>query len=519
MQAMLPKREFNDAIAGLARIINNRTTLPILRGVRISTTPAGQIQAQATDLDSTASYTFNSATCEGTDAFIVDIDMLKALTKGSGPDTLTFDTDGANHVTVTTSVAGQALRRTLPAFDAEDWPDMAVPNMQTAPVPGFMATYRNLERFASKDETRYVLNSVHLDVSDRNKDGSVMVATDGRRLANRNHMTLPIAESCILRTSKFLAWSRLPADAEIGLEKGKNGSRIGIKTGPWEFVTKAIDGTYPNWRQVVPQHNDMVNHVTLSETDCSLLLSALQSLPGNETATLVIRDGRLSVWARGEDDKEWTSLDIPDATVAAAAVAYTTVDRGYLRQAIEAGLFRDIRFQDNLSPILSEDGHGGKHVLMPMHGNGPEEIVKATEAQLLQAAMASGENPDSTVEDTTDDSNAEPVHTPEPQQTTTTQAAATPAEVPVPAPEHKQKGQKMNQEKTTPETTQPDTGTNALDRALAAFEQTKMAVREAATLLATLAAELKTAVRDQKAQASDLDKARGTLAKLQAMSL
>ncbi len=519
MQTTIPKREFKEALTGLARVINTRTSLPILRGIRFSANPNGIVKAEATDLDSTATFTFNSASAEGAGSFIVDIDSLKQFAQGNGPDMLTFDCTEANQVSVTTNVGGQALRRTLAAFDPEDWPDMAVPNMRTAPVPGFMDTYRNLERFASKDETRYVLNSVHLDVSDKHDNGAVMVSTDGRRLANKNHMTLPLTESCILRTSKFLAWSRLPADAEVGLTKGKNGSTIGVKAGPWVYTTKAVDGTYPNWRQVVPQYNDVENRFTLSEADCSLLLSALQSLPGQESVTLVIRDGKLSVWARGVDDKDWTTLDIPDATVAAAAVAYTTVDRGYLRQAIEAGLFRDIRFQDNLSPIVSEDGNGGLHVLMPMHGNGPEEIVKATEALLLQAAMASGENPDSTVEDTTDDSNAEPEDSPEPQQTTTTQAAATPAEVPVPAPEHKKKGQSMNTEKTTPETTQPDAGTNALDRALAAFEQTKAAVREAATLLATLAAELKTAVRDQKAQAADLEKARGTLAKLQAMSL
>jgi hypothetical protein len=77
----------------------------------------------------------------------------------------------------------------------------------------------------------------------------------------------------------------------------------------------------------------------------------------------------------------------------------------------------------------------------------------------------------------------------------------------------------MNTEKTTPVTVQPATSTSALDRALEAFEQAKAAVREAATLLATLAAELRTAVRDQKSQAADLDKARGTLAKLQSISL
>jgi exonuclease VII small subunit len=59
----------------------------------------------------------------------------------------------------------------------------------------------------------------------------------------------------------------------------------------------------------------------------------------------------------------------------------------------------------------------------------------------------------------------------------------------------------------------------AIERALEAFEQAKAAVRDANAHLITLAAELRNVLRDQKAQSADLDKARGTLAKLQSMSL
>ena len=59
----------------------------------------------------------------------------------------------------------------------------------------------------------------------------------------------------------------------------------------------------------------------------------------------------------------------------------------------------------------------------------------------------------------------------------------------------------------------------ALDRAMQAYDQARTAVREANAQLGTLATELKNAIREQKAQATDLEKARGTLSKLQAISL
>jgi DNA polymerase III sliding clamp (beta) subunit (PCNA family) len=516
MQITLPTREVRDALTGLARVINSRTSLPILHGVRISASPSGQVRAEATDLDSSASYTFNSASCEGNGAFILGLDLLKPFAQGNGPGTLTFDcADDTRQVNVTTFVGGQALRRTLAGFDPGDWPELRPVDMKTAPVPGFIDAYRTLAPFASTDETRYVLNSVHLDVSEKQADGSVMVATDGRRLACKNHMTLPLDESCVLRTSKFLTWTRLPADAEIGLAKSASGATIGVKAGPWQFTTKAIDGVFPNWRQVVPAYTDVENHVTLSDSDCELLLKALPTLPGDSSVTLVGREGTFAIWAHGVEDKDWTVLQIPGSTYQGAAVAYTTVDRTFLRQALESNLMRDIRFRDELSPILSEDGAGGTHILMPLSGcNAPEEIAEEVGKLRQEAATADvadeAAGADDKHEDVTEpatpagsvnDEQGEGVPTGEPvNERKTRKGKVTMSE---------------NEQKTAGQTGEKP----AIERALEAFEQAKAAVRDANAHLITLAAELRNVLRDQKAQSADLDKARGTLAKLQSMSL
>ena len=515
MQITLPTREVRDALSGISKLISARTTLPVLHAVRFSNSPDGQVTAQATDLDSTVTFSFTDASGSEAGAFVLDLDHLRSLSRCSG-DAVRFEADSPDRVTVTTQAGGQPLRRTLPAIDPQEWPEGLAQHVAMQPAPGFLETFRMLEPFTSRDQTRYVLQGVHLDVGDREPDGSVMVATDGRRLASRNHMTLPLAESCILRSSKFLTWSRLPADADVGMAKGKSGSTISVRTGPWAFTTKAIEGTFPNWRQVVPTQT-LRNRIEITESDEQMLLRALPSLPDCQYITLVGHGGKVSVWARAAEDPDWTRLTLPQSTHEGADIAYSVLDRIFVREALEAGLFRSLSFEDELSPVLSRNDTGGTHVLMPMRASAPQEIAEAIEAMQAGEAKARAED---MPQESLDHKIAEPVHTPEPPQpTTTTQAAVTPVEVPVPAPEYKKKGQDMNTEKTTPVTVQPATSTSALDRALDAFEQAKAAVREAATQLATLASELRTAVRDQKSQAADLDKARGTLAKLQSISL
>jgi len=60
---------------------------------------------------------------------------------------------------------------------------------------------------------------------------------------------------------------------------------------------------------------------------------------------------------------------------------------------------------------------------------------------------------------------------------------------------------------------------NALDRVLAACEAAKGKVAEAGSALTDLVRAIKDAAKENKTQASDLDKARTTLQKLQAISL
>jgi DNA polymerase-3 subunit beta len=104
---------------------------------------------------------------------------------------------------------------------------------------------------ASNDETRYVLNGVFMSF----KEGKqTVVATDGRRLA--------LAESeCDLpkgTESEFIVPSK--AVVEMGRllsEKGEAALTIGenqliISLGSTTLCTKLIEGSYPNFRQVIP---------------------------------------------------------------------------------------------------------------------------------------------------------------------------------------------------------------------------------------------------------------------------
>lgn len=498
----IPRCELKHAVMGLGKIINGKTTLPILSGVRFDA-DGPDVVAQATDLDSVARYRFADTESKGHGAFILGLDSLKELAKGSAKDTVQFETEDGERVIAISNAGGQPLRRSLPGMDVEEWPDTTV-EVKTEPVPGFLDVYRRLQPFASRDETRYVLNGVCLDVTQKGSNAAVMVATDGRRLACQNTMNLPVSESCILRLSKFLTWTKLPADAQVGVAEVKDVKWISIEAGPWTFHTRAIDGAFPNWRQVVPSVQGDEKHMTLTDQDATVLEKAIPSLPGDDEILFVGRNGKVSVWARDPKDPDWTTLELPEATFK-GDTAYFSLNRRFVADALAAGFLRCLRFPDELSPVYSEDGNGAVHVIMPMRCNPPEKIEKAV-AKQREKREAAPEQPKKA-------GTGEP-STPQP----------TPAEEQNAGEEKGKAVRTTDKTRTRKETTvtkQPEkkNDTPALDRVLAACEAARAKVKEAGQALSELATAIKDAARDQKTQAKEVESARAALSKLQAISL
>ncbi len=73
--------------------------------------------------------------------------------------------------------------------------------------------------------------------------------------------------------------------------------------------------------------------------------------------------------------------------------------------------------------------------------------------------------------------------------------------------------------RTKRETNGNNSPESALDRAQVAYEQARETLRALQGAMLTVAGELKTALREQKAQAKEMDTARTALSKLQSINL
>ncbi len=487
MKMTVTRGEIKDLVSGLAKIIPNKNSLAVLGCVRFAI-DSGDLTAQATDLDQTAIYRFNVAEAEDEGVIIIPFPLLRDLSKGDGTGRVTLATEGTD-VLVTNNVGGHAITRTVPGTEAKDWP-AGGSEIVTAPASKFLPAYRRMAPFASADETRRTLGSVYVDVSGTGEHNATLVACDGRRLTCCNSMKLPITDKdgLMVPITKFLLWNGLQEEADVGMSKTKDGVRFGLRAGQWTYRVKAVEGVYPNWRQVIPVKNGMEHRMTFTDSDVEALRKILPTFPGTEAVFLDgAASGTLSVSGRDAGDSKELTIPLTAGSSYKGTGCRFIANRHYLMDALNAG-FRNFMFADTMSPLLSEDGKGATHVLMPLRfgSEPPKPVPSAAQEPTIQTAATA----------------------------TTTE----PVQAPEPVPEIPKENSAMPQEnKPAPQTTSAEP--TALEKLQAAYDTAKNKVREAQSALADVATAIRDAVKEDRQRRVEIDGVRAGLAKLQSIKV
>lgn len=467
MTIIVTKSELRDALQGLGRIIPAHPCVTVLGCVRF--TCEGGITATATDLDQTAVYSFDHAQGEGRGDIIIPLTAVRELARGDAGDTVKFDLQGGR-IIITNSLGGHAVTSEAVNINAQDWPQSG-PDIRTEEAKGFLKAYRRMAPFAASDETRRTLQCVYIDVSGKGEHNATLVATDGRRLCCCNSLKLPVTDEhgVMVPVTKFLLWAGLPGEAMLGVSGTGEGGRICVRAGKWTYRVKAVDGQYPNWRQVVPSQDAIAHRMRLTDADTEAMKKIIPALPGGDGIGLEgSADGTLNI--RGIDGERQVRIPLTAGSAYEGGGCSITVNRAYLLDAVNAG-FRNFMFADQISPLLSDDGNGARHVLMPLRYEGPRQ----------------------------------------PPQVPATAAAAVPpaAEVPRRTEQPKEKIMPQAQKQETP----------ALERLQAAYEQARNKVREAQSALAGVSAAIRDAVKEERKRSDEVAAVRAGLARLQSIKV
>lgn len=536
MQLTLQRGALKEALSGFGKIVNGRSRLPVLGCARFRVR-GNRAEAEVTDLEQSLRYGFdpeNTRVEDGEGEFVLPLTALRKLTRGNAADTLALQNApvGADELPVVNVInqsRGASVNLTLNGFDPEEFPPTP-PDVETRPVSGFLPRFRQLAPFASTDTTRPILNSVHVEPGESGENPGTMVATDGRRLSCWNSMTLPVPMQAIVPVTRFLCWNGLGGDGtEIGLHteevkhkpaKDKAASRtvaraMVLRNGPWTYYTRLVEGTYPNWRQVLPPKSttEADTVITITDEDARALPDILPAFPGGganvKTPSIRLFAGagdKLSIAGRDPDTRADSTLSLSGGSTFCGKIESVSLDPAFLLDALGAG-FRVFRALDAGGPLQSVDGEGGTHVLMPQQVN-PQPRQEQSETRETGPVADDPANPENTPEEgrTPQGSEGEP-----PSQPDKPVASGKTGQ-------NARKGEQKSMSKSENENPSNEPS-QALEQVLATTQEARGKLREAGSALSELSTAIKQAIRDHKSQSTDLDKARAMLQKLQAINL
>ena len=357
------KKELNKALQALSKVVSNTSTLPILTYVHFDFC-VGTLTITGTNLDETLQYSICPVVYTGGGKFVLPLKALKDALKGKSKDVLTFTVESQDIVKMSIQ---DGMTKQFKTFEVDEFPSIPSGDGEGGPSPDFLESYRKSLPFASTDETRHLLNGVFFEVPESEKTEGLKVetvaATDGRRLVCWSGMDITLPKSIIVPRSKFLQSQKIPDP--VYLQYSKDRMLLCLRSGPYVYHCKIVEGMYPNFRQVIPKdRGDLTFTIPEDRVDeFKGNLSAVSFKTGYVKFSW--KKKGLTLLASDPDEGD---IEIPMPWVEVKGTLkdkYIGLNPICVRDAVVAG-FREFNVTNSLCPTLSKLEDTGTHVLMPI---------------------------------------------------------------------------------------------------------------------------------------------------------
>ncbi len=352
-------------LQSVSGIVERRHTLPILANVLIRKT-GDQLQLTTSDLEiqiRTAAHmdgdAGNFTTSVGARKLI---DILRTM---PSDQTVSLESNASKLI-----LKGGKSRFTLQTLPAEDFP-LVQEAANFGPV--FSVPQKTLKELLAQvsfamavHDIRYYLNGILFVVEGKTLS---LVATDGHRLAFSSaqlDVEMPKQE-VILPRKTVIEMQRLLSDSEGQIEMQFAGNQAKFSFGGMEFVTKLVEGKFPDYNRVIPKNHKNIITLGRAALLATLQRTAILTSEKFKGVRLNIEPGTLRVASNNAEQEEAVDeLDIDyagDAIEIGFNVTYLIDALGNMPQEMVR-----LELSDSNSSALFTipDNATFKYVVMPM---------------------------------------------------------------------------------------------------------------------------------------------------------
>jgi DNA polymerase-3 subunit beta len=301
------QENLNRGLGIVGRAVATKTTLPITNNVLLATDD-GRLKLVATNLEMAISC-WIGVKIEDEGSITVPARLLTEFVSSLPSDTISI------HLSPQTRTLGLKCARfeaRISGIDAKEFPP--IPSVDegvttTVEVEALRKAINHVAFAAATEESRPVLTGVSARFEGKTL---TLAAADGFRLAVYN---LPIAEEIGQKTEVIIPartlseLNRLTADEEetVSITLNPNKSQVLFRLKTVELVSQLVQGTFPNYSQIIPQSYNTRMIVSVADFLRATRTASIFARDGSGTVRLMItpgsetNPGKLSVSARSEE--------------------------------------------------------------------------------------------------------------------------------------------------------------------------------------------------------------------------
>lgn len=366
MKLKIQKEAIQNALQSIQGIVEKKTTMPILSHFLLKVNKAASLMA--TDLDIALKGPVRAEIIEKGSLCIPARKLFEIAREVEGD--ILLESQDNNWIKVT---SGKSTFK-LMGLPQEDFP--ALPEISKAEELAIRAdTLKDMIEktiyATGESDTRYTLNGLLLHFIPKKKNIEFkIVGTDGHRLS----VIAVIIEGKLSEEKKLI----LPKKAAMELKKLIEGrsdnvtmyiekNHIFFSTDDVVLTSRLIEGTYPNYEQVIPMNNEkevLVDKVALLK---ALKRTSLMSRERTNSVRFDLESGNITLISMNPDIGEAREELAAQYKGEQMTIGYNARYMMDILQAMEGEAVL-IRLQEPLSPtlLLEEDDKGYMCVVMPM---------------------------------------------------------------------------------------------------------------------------------------------------------
>lgn len=366
MEIQIAQEKLAKALSNVSRVAAGaRSTLPILSNVLIRVDDK-KVSLTTTNLDM-AVMSLLPVTSSKNGVVTVPARLIAEFVSNLPRGEMVTLTANDTKVEV---VAG-SCHSTINGAPADDFPEL--PELEadkvvtfTMKTEAFKAGLAQVMMASSNDMTRPALTGVYFNTFE---SGLYVAATDGYRLAERKISDKVTAEvAAIVPTGSLQEVMRSLDDTIEEIEISFDETQVKFRLGGVEITSKLVDGSFPDYRQLIPKESEINVELNKSELTRVTKLAALfaREVGGSIVCIASVENGSFTIAAvaneLGENSSEIKTTVDADGKV--------TLNSRFLLDALNAVDEEKVKvgFANKLDPVVIR-GVGNKeyvHIVMPL---------------------------------------------------------------------------------------------------------------------------------------------------------